>query len=123
MVIRTNEYVPERGDVVWINLDPQAGHEQSGRRPALVLSAFEYNERTGLALLCPITSRVKGYPFEVALPPGMVVVGVILADQIKCLDWWARNAVFIDKVPEEPLTEVVRLVHLLLREAPSIGDR
>ena len=119
MVSRTNTYVPERGDVVWISLDPQSGHEQSGRRPALVLSPIEYNEKSGLVVVCPITSKVKGHPFEVALPPGLAVVGVILADQIKNLDWRTRNAVFISKLPDDSIREVVRFVHLLLQEPPS----
>src|SRR5436190_22112077 len=87
-------YVPRRGDLVWLSFDPQAGHEQAGRRPAFVLSPDTYNRKTGLFLACPITSKVKGYPFEVALPSGLVVSGVILADQIKSLDWKARKAEF-----------------------------
>src|SRR3954471_14030479 len=85
-------YVPQRGDAVWITLTPQAGHEQAGRRPALVLSPASYNGKVGLALLCPITSQIKGYPFEVRLPDGLPVAGVVLADQIKALDWRARHA-------------------------------
>src|SRR5437660_9952142 len=84
-------YVPSRGDAVWITLNPQAGHEQSGRRPALVLSPSAYNGRVGLALLCPITSQVKGYPFEVTLPHGLPITGVVLADEVKSLDWRARK--------------------------------
>lgn len=79
-------YIPERADVIWISLDPQIGQEQRGRRPALVLSPAAYNGRVGLVLLCPITSQVKGYPFEVALPDGLPVTGVVLADQVKSLD-------------------------------------
>ena len=85
-------YVPQRGDVVWISLDPQAGHEQSGRRPALVLSPGFYNGKAGLALLCPITSQVKGYPFEVPLDANAGARGVVLSDQVKSLDWRARRA-------------------------------
>src|SRR6202795_4419165 len=81
LVSRKASYIPERGDAVWITLDPQAGHEQAGRRPALVLSPSAYNGRVGLALFCPITSQVKGYPFEVPLPAGMPVGGVVGADQ------------------------------------------
>ena len=84
-------YVPERGDAVWISLDPQAGHEQAGRRPALVLSPAAYNGRVGLALLCPITNQAKGYPFEVPLPEGLPVTGVVGADQVKSLDWRAQG--------------------------------
>jgi mRNA interferase MazF len=108
--------VPERGDVVWIHFNPQAGHEQAGRRPALVISPGAYNARVGLALLCPITSQVKGYPFEVAIPAGHGVSGVILSDQVKSLDWKARNADFLERVPEPVLHEVLQklgtLIHL-----------
>lgn len=85
-------YIPERGDVVWLNFTPQAGYEQAGRRPAVVLSPAGYNSRTGLMLCCPITSQVKGYPFEVAVAGDTDVSGVILADQVKSLDWLARQA-------------------------------
>ena len=85
-------YVPERGDVVWLNFTPQAGHEQAGHRPALVLSPAAYNGKTGLMLCCPITSQVKGYPFEVQLSPDAGVRGVVLSDQVKSLDWRARQA-------------------------------
>src|SRR5438552_10794224 len=92
LVKRKPSYVPARGDAVWISLDPQAGHEQAGRRPALVLSPSSYNRKAGLALMCPITSHAKGYPFEVAVPADLAVTGVILADQIKSLDWRIRHA-------------------------------
>ena len=85
-------YVPERGDVVWLNFTSQAGHEQAGHRPALVLSPATYNGKTGLMLCCPITSQVKGYPFEVALDADIASRGVILSDQVKSLDWRARRA-------------------------------
>jgi len=85
-------YVPERGDVVWLNFTPQAGHEQAGHRPALVLSPAAYNGKTGLMLCCPITSQVKGYPFEVRLDAGADAQGVVLSDQVKSLDWQARQA-------------------------------
>src|SRR5438132_4378211 len=90
LVKRKIEYVPERGDAVWVTLDPQAGHEQAGRRPALVLSPASYNGRVGLALFLPITSRAKGYPFEVPLLDGAPVTGVVLADQVKSPDWPGR---------------------------------
>jgi mRNA interferase MazF len=80
-------YVPERGDLLWLTFDPQAGHEQAGRRPALVLSPAAYNRRAKLALVCPITSRAKGYPFEVALPAALPLSGVVLADHLKSADW------------------------------------
>jgi mRNA interferase MazF len=82
-------YVPDRGDAVWIMLNPQAGHEQAGRRPAVVLSPAAYNGRVGLAILCPLTNQIKGYPFEVVLPSGLAVTGAILSDQVKSLDWRA----------------------------------
>lgn len=86
-------YVPERGDIVWLAFDPQAGHEQAGHRPALVLSPAAYNGLRGMMLCCPITSRVKGYPFEVRVMSATAQTeGVVLADQIKCLDWRARKA-------------------------------
>lgn len=107
-------YVPERGDAVWITLDPQAVHEQAGRRPALVLSPSAYNGRVGLALLCPITSQVKGYPFEVPLPAGSPVAGVVGADQVKSLDWRARKAVRIGSLPPPVVAEVVRRLQTLL---------
>ncbi len=85
-------FIPERGDVVWINLDPQAGHEQAGVRPVLVLSPAAYNGRVGLMVCCPITTQSKGYPFEVLIKNNLKVSGVILADQVKSLDWKARGA-------------------------------
>jgi mRNA interferase MazF len=115
-VKRKGKYIPDRGDAVWITLDPQAGHEQAGRRPALVLSPAAYNGRVGLALLCPITNQAKGYPFEVLLPEGLPLTGVVGADQVKSLDWRARKASHICAVPEEVVTEVVRRLQTLLGE-------
>ena len=109
--------VPERGDAVWIDFNPQAGREQAGRRPAVVLSPAAYNGRVGLALLCPVTSRVKGYPFEVAIPDGSGIAGVILADQVKSLDWRRRNATVVGALPHETVAAVLERVNLLL--APS----
>lgn len=100
-------YVPDRGHVVWLDFDPQAGHEQAKRRPAVVLSPAAYNGRTSLALCCPVTSQVKGYPFEVAMPPGGRVQGVVLADQVRSLDWRARNAVYLDALPAASLADVL----------------
>lgn len=111
---RKSEYIPERGDAVWITLDPHAGHEQAGRRPALVLSPSVYNGRVGLALFCPITSQVKGYPFEVSLPDGLPIAGVVGADQVKSLDWRARRTTRIGAVPEEVVAQVVRRLQTLL---------
>ena len=105
---------PARGDLVWISLNPQTGHEEAGRRPALVVSPLEYNRRVGLAILCPVTSRPKGYPFEVALPDNLEISGVVLADQIKSLDWRAREAQIACKAPEPITAEVLGKVVALL---------
>jgi mRNA interferase MazF len=107
-------YVPARGDAVWITFNPQAGHEQAGRRSALVLSPSSYNRKVGLAILCPITSQVKGYPFEVAIASGSKLDGVILADQVKSLDWRVRKAEFICKLSRETTTEVLDKLAVLL---------
>ena len=109
------DYVPERGDVVWLDFDPQTGREQAGRRPAFVLSPAAYNGRVGLALLCPVTSRVKGYPFEVALPEGLAVGGVVLSDQVKSLDWRRRRAVFACRVEAGVVVSVQQKVLALVR--------
>lgn len=106
--------MPRRGDVVWITLNPQGGHEQAGRRPAVVLSPAAYNQKVGLAIFCPITSQEKGYPFEVKIPAGMAVVGVILADQIKSLDWRVRKAERIGALPPEAMEEVLGKLNTLL---------
>jgi mRNA interferase MazF len=100
-------YVPARGDLIWLQFNPKAGHEQAGHRPAVVISPSSYNRRVGLALCCPITSRVKGYPFEVLLPPGLGVEGAILSDQIKSLDWRVRKARRIGNLPSDVLQETV----------------
>ena len=110
----TARYVPERGDIVWFTFDPQAGREQSGRRPALVLSPASYNRRTSLALVCPITSHVKGYPFEVGLPKESTIGGVILADHLKSADWQTRRARFAGKVTDSVLGEVSAKLRPLL---------
>ncbi len=107
--------VPDRGDVVWLTFSPQAGHEQAGRRPAVVLSPAAYNAKVGLALFCPITTRVKGYPFEVALPEGFPVGGVILADQVRSLDWRARRAEVVARLADEVVEEVLQKLETLLR--------
>ncbi len=110
-----NAYVPRRGDAVWITLIPQAGHEQSGRRPAVVLSPEVYNDRVGLALFCPVTSQVKGYPWEVRIPEGLEVCGVVLADQVKSLDWRTRSAALICTLPEPTVAEILGKLGTLLR--------
>jgi mRNA interferase MazF len=107
-------FVPDRGDLVWLVFDPRVGHEQSGRRPALVLSPRTYNRRVGLALVCPVTSHVKGYPFEVPLPAGLPVDGCILADQLKSLDWRERQARRIAPIPRDVLDEVLARIFALL---------
>ena len=109
-------YVPQRGDVIWITLNPQAGHEQAGRRPALVLSLAAYNGKVGLAILCPLTNQIKGYPFEVLVPPGLSVTGAILADQVKNLDWRAREAELICNLPRRTVAEVLQKVLTLFLE-------
>lgn len=105
-----------RGDLVWLTFDPQAGREQAGRRPALVVSPAAYNAKVGLALCCPITSQKKGYPFEVELPPGLAVAGVVLADQLKSLDWRSRNAEVVGRAPQEAMEEVLAKLATLLGE-------
>jgi len=107
-------FIPHRGDVVWIDMQPQAGHEQSGRRPAIVLSPKAYNSKVGLALLCPITNQVKGYPFEVIIPSGLKVTGVVLSDQVKSLNWKIRNIEFCDKLPEAVVLEIFKKLETLL---------
>jgi mRNA interferase MazF len=107
-------YVPERGDIVWISLNPQAGHEQAGRRPAVVVSPKSYNGKVGLGLFCPITSQVKGYPFEVTVPSSLPMSGVVLADQVKSLDWRARKAEFAGRLPVDTRDEVLGKLGSLL---------
>src|SRR6476659_2018783 len=107
-------YIPDSGDIVWITFTPQAGHEQAGHRPALVLSPSAYNGKVGLAILCPITSQVKGYPFEVAIPEGLEVTGVVLSDQVKSLDWRARRASYSARLPDEQLRAVLGKLGALL---------
>ena len=114
MVVRRS-YVPERGDIVWLDFNPVRGHEQSGRRPALVVSPYKYNAKSGLALVCPITSQVKGYPFEVEFKT-KAVHGVILADQIRSIDWTERRAEKISVVSEAVLTDVQEYVKKLILE-------
>jgi len=113
-VVSSRTYIPQCGDVVWITLNPQAGHEQAGRRPAVVLSPENYNGKIGLAILCPITNQIKGYPFEVLLPAGLPVAGAILSDQVKSLDWRARNAELICTLPAEAISEVLQKLGSLL---------
>ena len=106
-------HVPDRGELVWLNFNPQAGHEQAGHRPALVLSPREYNEQSSVALFVPITSTVKGYPFEVELPPGGPIVGVVLADQVRSLDWRARRLTSAAIAPRQVVAETLGKVNAL----------
>ena len=111
---RRTPYIPERGDAVWLTFDPQAGHEQAGRRPAVVVSPKRYNARSGLALICPVTSRIKGYPFEVSLPSQSGIDGVVLSDQVRSLDWRARKAARICALPSATINEVVGKLRTLI---------
>ena len=115
-MVAQSTYVPQCGDAVWITLTPQAGHEQAGRRPAVILSPGAYNARVGLAILCLITNQIKGNPFEVVLPPGLQVSGAVLADQVKSLDWQARQAEFICTLPPRTTGEVLQKIGTLLAE-------
>ena len=115
MVTNSKLYIPDRGDIIYINLDPTRGREQKGRRPAFVISPYSYNKRTSLSILMPITSQKKGYPFEVNLPDGIKTYGVILTDQMKCLDWTVRDTQFIESVPKTLIEEVqAKITPLLL---------
>lgn len=107
-------HVPDRGDIVWVDFDPQAGHEQAGRWPALIISPISYNQKVGLVLLCPVTNQRKGYPFEVALPQGLTVAGVVLADQLKSMDWRARRAEFCCRAPAATVLDVIGKAQSLL---------
>ena len=107
-------YIPERGDIVWLDFNPQLGHEQRGRRPALTLSFKAYNEKIGLALFCPITSKVKGYPFEVEIELKKIK-GSVLGDQIKSLDWRERNIEFIEKIGDKKMEEVIEKIEVIIR--------
>jgi mRNA interferase MazF len=108
------EYVPERGDLVWLTFHTKPDHEQAGRRPGLVLSPQSYNIRTSLFLVCPVISQVKGYPFEVPIPKGLAIQGVILSDQVRSLDWRARQAEFAGTLPGDMVDKVVEKLQILL---------
>ena len=114
-MVETRSFIPSRGDIVWLQFYPQTGHEQAGHRPALVVSPESYNRTVGLGLVCPITSQVKDYPFEVSLPLGLDVSGVILADQVKSLDLGARHAAFCCKAPAQVVEEVITKLLLLIK--------
>ena len=108
------DYTPQRGDIVWLNFNTQIGREQTGRRPAVVLSSGSYNGKVGLLLACPITSQVKGYPFEVAIPAGLKIRGVVLSDQVKSLDWRGREIEFVDRLSASAVNEVLAKISALL---------
>ena len=109
----SSNYIPEKGDLVWLDFDPHAGHEQKGRRPAICISQKKYNQKIGLALFCPITSHIKGYPFEIVLE-NHSINGCILSDQVKNLDYSQRNCDFIEKAAEEEIDSAVENIKLLI---------
>ena len=110
----STRYVPDAGDLIWLDFNPQAGREQAGRRPAIVLSPASYNEKSGLAVVCPITSQIKGYPFEVVLPKGLGVTGVILSDHLKSLDWKQRRAEKAGRAPKAIIQNIRNVLGALL---------
>jgi mRNA interferase MazF len=107
-------YIPDKSDLIWLNFTPQSDHEQAGQRPAIVLSPSKYNSKTGLLIACPITSKIKGYPFEVQIN-GKKINGVVLSDQVENLDWKTRKATFIEKASNETLINVQEKLLLLLQ--------
>lgn len=109
------KYIPSRGDIVWLNFEPQTGKGQSGRRPALVLSPLAYNKKVGLAVFCPITSQIKGYPFEVQIEGTLPIHGVILCDQIKNIDWQQRNCEWICRIKDDVIKTVLAKVKTLIQ--------
>jgi len=113
-MVKKTAYVPKRGDVVWMTMNPQAGHEQAGRRPAVILSPAAYNAKVGLVLAAPVTSRVKGYPFETLVPSGLPVSGAILLDQVKSLDWRSRKAELFCELPSSVVNEVLQKLKTLI---------
>lgn len=106
--------IPARGDLVYVNFTPQSGHEQAGTRPGIVLSPKDFNQATGFAVVCPITRQAKGYPFEVALPDGLAIEGVVLTDQVKSLDWHSRQFNVKGQAPQEVVTDCLDLIHTFL---------
>ena len=116
-------YVPEPGDFIFLDFQPQAGHEQAGRRPALVISPRIFNERTGFAIVCPVTNTVRGWPFEALIPPQASITGVVLADQVRSLDWRARGAGFHSKAPRDTFTQALALVKSIIDAAANDAAR
>jgi mRNA interferase MazF len=109
-------YIPKKGDIIWINFNPQSGREQMGRRPALVVSPNIYNRKAGLIIVCPITTKIKNYPFEVKIPDTLIISGVVLSDQVKSLDYQTREAEFVCKIPSETLAEVIMMINKLFTQ-------
>ncbi|PJF39682.1 MAG: mRNA-degrading endonuclease [Chloroflexi bacterium] len=107
-------YTPARGDVVWVNLNPRTGHEQAGRRPVVILTPQDYNQKVGLAIVCPITSQDKNYPFDVHIPDGLDVHGVVLSNHVHSIDWQARQVEFITRLPDEILDDIRENIYALL---------
>lgn len=114
--MRPRSYVPQRGDLVWVTFDAPTGHEQQGRRPAVVVSPGAYNRKVGRAICCPVTGRSKGYPFEVLLPADLEIAGVILADQVRTLDWRARQATLIGALPADTVHELLQRLRTLIAD-------
>jgi mRNA interferase MazF len=112
--VRRASYVPETGDIIWMSFEPQMGREQRGHRPVLVLSPRAYNDRRALALVCPITSKVKGHSFEIALPLDSEIAGAVLFDQLRSVDWRARHVKFASRAPADVLAEVRERLRPLL---------
>ena len=113
-MVKKTAYVPKRGDVVWMTMNLQAGHEQAGRRPAVILSPAAYNVKVGLVLAAPVTSRVKGYPFETLVPSGLPVSGAILSDRVKSLDWRSRKAELFCELPSSVVNEILQKLKTLI---------
>jgi mRNA interferase MazF len=113
-VVKETGYIPKRGDIVWVDFSPTVGHEQSGRRPALVLSPRRYNLLTSLTVVCPITRSTKGYMFEVPIPADGPVAGVVFADHVRSIDWRRRNVTFLGRMPEDVVHTVRQAVHVLI---------
>jgi mRNA interferase MazF len=115
LAAKSGEYCPDAGELVWIDLDPTLGHEQSGHRPAIVLTPRQYNVRSGLCIVCPITSRARGYPFEIAVPPGHAISGVVLVDQLRSVSWEKRYLKMVGAAPEKLVDEVRERLAVLLQ--------
>lgn len=108
------KYIPARGDIIKLDFDPTLGREQAGFRPALIITQKQFNQATRLALACPITSQIKGFPLEVVLPDGLITSGVILVFQVKTIDWHERKVKYIESLPPEMMAEVTAKLHALI---------